>query len=104
MKCAHTKCFQARMEGADYCEHHARFVGLEKKLTDTLEAQAAVASKRPADANSETLSSFVEYCRTHPQMRFWQALRNWSGFPFIVAANRLPAETMDTFYLAGRDR
>ena len=33
--------------------------------------------------NSEVLASFAEYCKEHPDERFWQALRNWSGYPFI---------------------
>jgi hypothetical protein len=30
------------------------------------------------------LSSFVIYCNTHPELRFWQALLNWSGQKFIL--------------------
>ena len=28
--------------------------------------------------NKEKLLSFLQFCRQHPQERFWQALRNWS--------------------------
>lgn len=34
-----------------------------------------------------TLASFVVYCLSHPQLRFWQALRNWSGYHSIVASD-----------------
>lgn len=33
--------------------------------------------------NQTHLSSFTVYCRNHPEQRFWQALRNWSGYRFI---------------------
>lgn len=33
--------------------------------------------------NSELLKEFVSYCEAHPDMRFWQALTNWSGLPFV---------------------
>lgn len=29
--------------------------------------------------NKKLLNSFVDYCLKHPNERFWQALRNWSG-------------------------
>jgi len=32
---------------------------------------------------NKTLKSFVNYCLAHPQERFWQALRNFSNYPFI---------------------
>ena len=37
--------------------------------------------------NSKALSSFVEYCESQPELRFWQALRIWAGYQFIYAAN-----------------
>jgi hypothetical protein len=36
--------------------------------------------------NSEVLADFVKYCEAHPDERFWQALRNWSGYAFIMAS------------------
>jgi len=36
--------------------------------------------------NKKLLRSFTEYCEKHPEMRFWQALRNWSGYPFVLVA------------------
>jgi hypothetical protein len=47
--------------------------------------------------NSEVLADFVKYCNEHPTDRFWQALRNWSGYGFIHA------DTEDTFYWKGKD-
>lgn len=56
--------------------------------------------------NSEVLRDFVSYCETHPTQRFWQALRNWSGCPFVsVSAVKLPgAVAEDTFNWEGRNK
>lgn len=37
--------------------------------------------------NSELLASFIKYCLENPQLRFWQALRNWCGWGFVLVAN-----------------
>lgn len=49
--------------------------------------QAAPLSKdQPPSRNSTILESFVDYCRANPGHRFWQALRNWSGYHYILVA------------------
>lgn len=54
--------------------------------------------------NQEKLFSFMEYCLQHPELRFWQALRNWSGKAFILKANDYDIKTgeykqiSDTFH------
>lgn len=53
--------------------------------------------------SSELLSDFVAYCKAHPTERFWQAVRNWSGHNFIMAANTRElnhpdCDIKDTFY------
>lgn len=53
--------------------------------------------------NSELLWDFVAYCQANPTMRFWQAIRNWSGFPFIYATGG-GGEVQDTFYWEGKDK
>lgn len=66
------------------------------------------------------LADFVEYCRAHPHDRFWQALRNWSGYGYIYVSNRFllhdveevkftrhsasSYDLQDTFYWEGRER
>lgn len=57
------------------------------------------------------LASFVWYCLTHRQERFWQALRNWSGAGFILDTNctardsaKMGAYMLDTFYREGRTK
>lgn len=54
--------------------------------------------------SKKTLDSFVTYCENHPEERFWQALRNWSGSSFILFSANYDLETgrfegiEDTFY------
>lgn len=52
--------------------------------------------------NELLLGMFIAYCRMNPEMRFWQALRNWAGYHFIYAANEVPREggkgIWDTFH------
>lgn len=54
--------------------------------------------------SEQKLKSFVEYCQSHPQERFWQALRNWSEANFILTSKVAPHEMdrgamlHDTFY------
>ncbi len=52
----------------------------------------------------ELLSDFARYCAGHPEERFWQALRNWSGFGFVLVTNDPEAKRYaeDTFYWRGK--
>lgn len=57
--------------------------------------------------NRAVLTDFIGYCIAHPEERFWQALRNWSGFEFIkVSILRDPeiGNDRDTFYFEGKDK
>jgi len=53
------------------------------------------------------LKSFVLYCYQHPEERFWQALRNWSDYNFILSADGIDftnheikyTDIKDTFYI-----
>ena len=38
--------------------------------------------------SEDKLWSFVHYCYQHPTERFWQALRNWSGYWFIFGGTK----------------
>lgn len=55
--------------------------------------------------NSRVLEGFVAYCKANPEQRFWQALRNWSGYDSIVAETPTPEGCMhlDTFCWEGRN-
>ena len=37
---------------------------------------------------NEQLKSFIAYCEQHPEERFWQALRNWSGSDAVYRSVR----------------
>lgn len=55
--------------------------------------------------NSEALRSFIDYCVDHPAERFWQALRNWSGYQLVLVSNdsdpdRDPS-VIDTYFWEG---
>ena len=59
----------------------------------------------PESKNAHTLKSFTDYCVANPEMRFWQALRNWSGYHFLFVSDShgIPAQPLhDTFNFAGR--
>jgi hypothetical protein len=49
--------------------------------------------------NKEKLASFTAYCEAHPDERFWQALRNWSGYNFIYGSGLPIGGAADTFYI-----
>lgn len=53
--------------------------------------------------NSKTLASFVAFCESAPELRFWQALAAWSGIPVILAGNE-EFDVEDTFFWEGRYR
>lgn len=53
--------------------------------------------------NDKLLKSFTSYCKKHPEERFWQALRNWSGAD-VISYSKLSEKQnelwfhLDTFY------
>lgn len=58
---------------------------------------------RKIKMNKKLLNSFIKYCEKHPEERFWQALRNWSGAKFICISDIPPFEPeRDTFYFKGK--
>lgn len=61
--------------------------------------------------NRKLLFSFIWYCLTHRDERFWQALRNWCDAAFILETNFAPTDfgkrdgwMKDTFYREGRTK
>lgn len=51
--------------------------------------------------NVDMLDSFIDYCMTHPEERFWQAIRNWAKVGYILATSGvhpLEGHLVDTFY------
>jgi len=55
--------------------------------------------------NRKVLESFIEYCIVHPEERFWQALRNWSGaYSINYEDYDYRGEMIDTFYFEGKEK
>lgn len=52
--------------------------------------------------NQKLLEEFTAYCLEHPDLRFWQALANWSGMNMIKATNT-DFGTKDTYYWETKD-
>jgi hypothetical protein len=58
---------------------------------------------------NKTLKSFVEFCEIHPDLRFWQALSIWAGYPFIYVSHKNVAQEtqnndlVDTYYFEGKE-
>lgn len=58
---------------------------------------------RPGKAD-KILVDFLGYCNTHPEERFWQALRNWSrAANWLVFLDHYDETAMDTFYWEGKN-
>ncbi|KKL47634.1 hypothetical protein LCGC14_2333570 [marine sediment metagenome] len=53
--------------------------------------------------NGDVLMDFIQYCMKYPKQRFWQALRNWSGFHFIYGGEKMTTDDAltDTFFFKG---
>jgi len=40
--------------------------------------------------SAKLLGSFVAYCMQNPELTFWQALRNWAEYKYIIASDECP--------------
>lgn len=51
------------------------------------------------------IESFSIFCQDNPDLRFWQALRAWSAFEFILVSNKRSYDDLrDTFYFKGKTK
>lgn len=64
---------------------------------------------RETDRNWETKMKFMAYLSAHPEERFWQSVRNFSDYDFILGSNHPNpvenpewAKTEDTFNKEGK--
>ncbi len=53
------------------------------------------------------LWDFMDYCIKNPELRFWQALRNWSEYTYIYGSKKGMdygqfEDLEDTFYKEGK--
>lgn len=46
--------------------------------------------------NKQLLDDFTKFCTEHPELRFWQALRVWTGKDVLIG--------QDPFYFEGKDK
>lgn len=51
--------------------------------------------------SEKTKQEFIKYLEEHPEERFWQAVRNFSNYAFILASDYPPSQEgqIDTFYI-----
>lgn len=80
-------------------------LALQKASAEELQVRPLSSTGQPT-RNSAVLESFTEYCRSYPEQRFWQALRNWSGQSAILSCSlhdrtNLPEGCHDTFQWEG---
>jgi hypothetical protein len=58
--------------------------------------------------SKKLLDDFTKYCQERPELRFWQALRNWTVYNFIVVTDdieNISSNTIkDTFYWEEKDK
>lgn len=56
--------------------------------------------------SEKTKKDFIKYLEKHPGERFWQAVRNFSGYSFIIASDIFPdnPNQADTFHWEGKIR
>ena len=55
--------------------------------------------------NKAVLNDFTVYCAKNPDLRFWQALRNWSNHAFVYVSDSLnDHDITDTFFWEGKDK
>ena len=58
----------------------------------------------PVMKSGKLLAEFVMFCAAHPEMRFWQALAEWSGWG-IIASKECPVfqDQIDTIAWETKD-
>lgn len=59
-----------------------------------------IINKKQYQNNFLIAYEFFCYCRTHPELRFWQALSAWSGFEIQVGRGMW---LVDPFYWTKKD-
>lgn len=63
-------------------------IKLVVRQKDMEESEKLLTAATPGDYDGkDMLDSFVEYCQKHPEQRFWEALRNWSGWQHVLVSN-----------------
>lgn len=80
--------------------------GMNKDCAISAAEMTVPKPKSRPSRNSEVLASFVAYCEANPELRFYQALLNWSGHKgrlvFIEDTEDKP-RIVDPYAWEGRD-
>ena len=93
----HLTCIICGAESGPY-DVHEEFCGCGKSLCAAF-CFATYHPDRPCSSRDyATKRSFLQFLEEHPEQRFWQAVRNWSGMSFILAVPADGGEAEDTFY------
>jgi hypothetical protein len=66
-----------------------------------LPAGEGLVNERERLRASDSAREFLAYCDSAPELRFWQALSNWSGHHFIFAGDRHES-AVDTYNWKGK--
>jgi len=53
--------------------------------------------------NQKLLKDFANYCKKHPEERFWQALSNWIKYDIYIKDKQF-GYYFDTFYFEGKNK
>jgi hypothetical protein len=53
--------------------------------------------------SKQMLDSFLGFCIAHPELRFWQALAQWSETPHLVAMTDFDYEMFNHEYIKKRN-
>ena len=80
-------CGNCEYADSGVCCHPEEFAG---------EISTDYICERYENKNIKLLKDFEQYCKKHPEQRFWQALRNWAEVDAVLIQNGL--ESLDTFY------
>lgn len=83
-----------RVRHADFGEQHSCIV--EK-------TQLGVEAPSEPSKNWTLLSSFVLFCSQHPDLRFWQALSQWSRMFIYAGSYNTRERALDTALWTTRD-
>lgn len=55
------------------------------------------------DRSGEVKVEFIKYMIDHPNERFWQSVRNFSGSSFVLFSTSIDKNIKDTFYMEGKN-
>lgn len=70
-------------------------------LENLLEKEDFIVRKK--SKNRGLLNCFIKYCELNPEQRFWQALKNWSKWNYILKSTHYESAMFNHKYLSDND-